>query len=288
MGTQAVIVFIICFTILTIFFGILFTIIKHKDKNINLKSKGDLKNQSFEIDLGFSSNKTIEELEQKVKETKKIVDISSPNESIEKLNIDIVKNNDFKETITRLTNLVNTLKKEVKYQKTIFICEIIVWSVVFEMICDISILIIRNHLNQIGNIEYNKYIEIFINNLNNRINIELKNNTLLEKYNIETILEHDYFMYKTMVKYIFNLMRDYHIDVIKKTNKPKEDLLKNASLNLSDKIYSAFGLMDIFYSDLMSVEIGVVREEIKGLRLFLVGKMIETLKNNEELEIKEI
>ncbi|MDA0072972.1 hypothetical protein OFT50_12955 [Brachyspira hyodysenteriae] len=43
--------------------------------------------------------------------------MSSPNESVEKLNIDIVKNDDFKETITRLTNLINTLKKEVKYQK---------------------------------------------------------------------------------------------------------------------------------------------------------------------------
>ncbi|WP_143277863.1 hypothetical protein [Brachyspira sp. G79] len=258
--------------------------LKHKDKNLNVKSKGDLKNQSFEIDLEFNSNKTIEELEKKVQETKKIVDISSPNESVEKLNIDIVKNNDFKETISRLTNLINTLKKEVKYQKTVLICELIVWSVLFDMICDISILIIRNHLNTIGNIEYNKYIEKFINNLNTHINNEFKNSTLLEKYNIETILGNDYFMYKTMIKYIFNMMRDYHIDVVNKTNKPKEELLKNAALNLSDKIYSALGLMDIFYSDLMSVEIGVVREEIKGLKIFLGGKMIETLQKNNELD----
>ncbi|MDA0090570.1 hypothetical protein OFR95_15015 [Brachyspira hyodysenteriae] len=60
--------------------------------------------------------------------------------------------------------------------------------------------------------------------------------------------------------------------------------MKDPSLNLSDKIYSALGLMDIFYSDLMSVESGVVREEMKTLKNFLVGKMIETLEKNNELE----
>ncbi|QTM11516.1 hypothetical protein GQX59_08775 [Brachyspira hyodysenteriae] len=285
MGTQALMVGIICATILALFFGGLNHLTKHaKNKDFNTKLKGSLKDQTVEAELNFNSNKTIEELEKKVQETKKIVNMSSPNESVEKLNIDIVKNDDFKETITRLTNLINTLKKEVKYQKTIFICEIIVWNIVFEMVCDIAVLIIRNHLNKIGNIEYNKYIEKFINNLNNRINEELKKSSLLEKYNVETILEHDYFMYKTMIKYIFNMMRDYHIDVVYKTNKPKEDLMKDPSLNLSDKIYSALGLMDIFYSDLMSVEIGVVREEMKSLKNFLVGKMIETLEKNNELE----